>query len=155
MKIIITEQQIDELFPEKILNLYKTDKETETFDAGVDFRLKFKNRIDDEEYFKLNQAPTTNFNDKEGIQLSLVFGDYRKPYQHIYGFKYSKRTFGEPAIEFNGFITKFKSYYLLDLKYKIKLPHGQGRDDCFGMFQNFDDLLGFLKKLISLDIPKK
>lgn len=149
------EQEINELFPEKILNLYKTDKETETFNAKVDFKLKFKDRITDEEYFQLNKGVTTEFNKDEAIQLSLIFGDYRQAYRHIYGFKYSKMNFGEPTIRFNGFVTKFKSYYLLDLKYNIRLPHGSGRDDCVAMFYNFNDLLKFFKKLMSLNIPKE
>lgn len=130
-------------------------KEIQTFDPDINFKLKFKNRITDEEYFQLNQGATAYFTDEEQTKLSLVFKDYRKSYQHIYGFKYSKRTFGEPSIEFYGFITKFRSYYLLDLKYKISLPHAKGRDDCFGLFYNFDDLLKFLTKLIELDIPKE
>jgi hypothetical protein len=149
------EQEINELFPEKILNLYKTDKETETFNAKVDFKLKFKDRITDEEYFQLNKGVTTEFNKDEAIQLSLIFGDYRQAYRHIYGFKYSKMNFGEPTIQFNGFVTKFKSYYLLDLKYNIRLPHGSGRDDCVAMFYNFNDLLKFFKKLMLLNIPKE
>lgn len=155
MKIIITENQLNKLLPDRIQKLYKTDKETESYNPDIDFKLKFKNRIDEGEYYQLSRGAKARFDEKEETQLSLLFGDYRKSQENLYGFKFSKRVFGEPAVEIKGIIAKFKSYYLVSTKYEIRLPHSMGRDYSFAMFYDFDELLKFLKKLISMDIPKQ
>jgi hypothetical protein len=155
-KILITENQyknLNEMFPKKLLNLYKDpNKELEVHERDIEFRLKFRNRINDGEYMELRKGRTEHFTTEEIIKLSLLFGDYQKPYEDTYTFKYIRGTFGEPFVKINGLIYKFKDYFIIDFHYRVSLPHSSGDDHPHGMFQDFSTLISFLKSLISQDL---
>lgn len=149
------EQQINELFPEKILNLYRTDREQELYNTDIDFNLKYKNAISQNDYWKFQQGKGKRFTQDEETKMSLIFGDYRKANLNMYQFKYTRSNFGEPDTKITGTIHKFEKYYLINFNYKVRLPQAKGEHDSYGMFIDFQSLIKFLNQLTTKDLYKQ